>query len=362
VRKPKVLFVCPYPENVAPSQRLKFEQYYNHFREAGFDLDHKSFISASFWKIIYKKGYLFQKAFYTIAGYFRRLITLFTLSRYDIVYVHLWVTPFGPPFFEWLYRTFSKRLIYDIDDLIYLGNVKSKAHPLVGIIKGIKKPLYLMKAADHVITCTPHLDKFVRRYNNNTTDISSTINTSVYIPKTDYKTEGKFIIGWSGSYSTSKYLHLLDDVLKDLAKQYDFELVVMGDEQFQLDGVQVRAIAWKEEYEVEVIRKFDIGLYPLPNEEWVLGKSGLKALQYMALGVPTIATAIGTIFRIIQDGENGFLAKDNSEWKQHLISLIIDQKLRESTGRNAADTVEKNYSVKANKDTYLAILQQGFVV
>ena len=357
--KPRILFVCPYPKNVAPSQRLKFEQYYDHFCEAGLEVEHDSFISAAFWKIIYRKGHFLQKAFYTVSGYAKRIVTLFRLSGYDVVYVHLWVTPFGPPFFEWLYRRFSKRLIYDIDDLIYLGNVKSKAHPLVGLIKGRKKPIFLMKAADHVITCTPHLDKFVRKYNYNTTDISSTINTSLYLPKEDYSIKKKFVIGWSGSYSTSKYLHLLDGVLQDLAKAYNFTLMVMGDEHFELNGVSVVAMPWKEEYEVEVIKQFDVGVYPLPDEEWVLGKSGLKALQYMALGIPTVATAIGTIFRIIEQGENGFLAKSNNEWKEFLISLIQDQSLREKIGKNAAVTVEKNYSVQANKETYLAILKQG---
>ena len=81
----------------------------------------------------------------------------------------------------------------------------------------------------------------------------------------------------------------------------------MGDENFKIDGVEVEAIPWKESYEIEVIKKFDIGLYPLPDEPWVYGKSGLKALQYMAAGVPTIATAIGTNFRIIENGVDGFL-------------------------------------------------------
>ena len=164
------------------------------------------------------------------------------------------------------------------------------------------------------------------------------------------------MIGWSGSHSTSKYLHLLDNVFRDLAKEYSFKLLVMGDAGFSLDGVEVEALPWKEEYEVAVISRFDIGVYPLPNEEWVLGKSGLKALQYMALGIPTVATDIGTIHRIIRDGENGFLISNEEQWKQTISSLIMDQCLREKTGRKAVVTVEKFYSVSANKDRYLSIL------
>ena len=136
-------------------------------------------------------------------------------------------------------------------------------------------------------------------------------------------------MGWSGSHSTSKYLHLLDDVFRDLAKEYDFRLLVMGDADFKLDGLEVEAIPWKEAYEVDVINRFDVGVYPLPDEEWVLGKSGLKALQYMALGVPTVATGIGTIFRIIENGKNGFLVNTKEEWKQAIVTLMRDPLLRE---------------------------------
>jgi glycosyltransferase involved in cell wall biosynthesis len=215
-----------------------------------------------------------------------------------------------------------------------------------------------MKSADHVITCTPYLDSFVRKYNQNTTDISSTINTDLYRPKTDYSVKEKFIVGWSGSHSTSKYLHLLDDVFRELAKTHSFKLLVMGDENFSLEGVEVEALPWKESYEVEVISRFDIGVYPLPDEEWVLGKSGLKALQYMAVGIPTVATGIGTIFRIINNSENGFLVNTNEQWKSVLSSLMDDQQLRECVGRKAADTVEKNYSINANKSVYLSILEE----
>ena len=140
------------------------------------------------------------------------------------------------------------------------------------------------------------------------TDISSTIDTDAYVPKTEYARSNNltFTLGWSGSHSTSKYLYLLTPVFKKLKELgYDFKIKVMGDPNFYIEGISVEAFPWDETYEVDVIRGFDIGLYPLPDEKWIYGKSGLKALQYMGLGVPTIATALGTNFRIIQHGING---------------------------------------------------------
>ena len=351
----RMLVVCPYPEDVAPSQRLKFEQYYDYFRQQGWEVEVAPFISTAFWKVIYKKGHVLPKAFHTVLGYLRRMKTLFTVARYDLVYVHLWVTPLGPPVFEWLYRKAAKKIVYDIDDLVYLKR-PNKAHPFISIIKGRKKPIYLMRHSEHVITCTPYLDEFVRRYNTTTTDISSTIDTERYHPKTEYSSNGKFIIGWSGSHSTSRYLYLLADVFRDLSKEMDYKLVVMGDNTFSISGVEVETLPWKEEHEISTISRFDVGLYPLPDEEWVLGKSGLKALQYMALGIPTVATAIGTIFRIIDNGKNGFLASSSEEWKSQILQLRNSQALRQNIGKSAAQTVQARYSVRANRDVYLSVL------
>ena len=314
-------------------------------------------MSGAFQKIVYKKGMFLQKTFWTFAGYVRRIYDLLRIRNYDVVYTFLWVAPFAPPVFEKLTRKLARKMIYDIDDLVFL-NPPSSTNPLIHYLRSPKNHISLMKSADHVITCTPYLDSFVRRYNQHTTDISSTINTDLYKPKKDYSVKEKFIIGWSGSHSTSKYLHLLDDVFRELAKTCSFKLLVMGDENFFLEGVETETLPWKESYEVEVISRFDVGVYPLPDEEWVLGKSGLKALQYMAAGIPTVATAIGTIFRIIKNGENGFLVNSKEEWKAVLSQLMKDQQLRERIGQKAAITVEDQYSINANKTVYLSILDQ----
>jgi glycosyltransferase involved in cell wall biosynthesis len=352
-----MLVICPHPVGYAPGQRLKYEQYFDFFKEEGYDITVSPFMSERFQKIVYSKGKVGQKIFWTLVGYFRRIRDLFRIRKYDVVYTFLWVAPFAPPVFEKLTRKLAKRMIYDIDDLVFLNPPSSK-NPLVHYLRSPKNHISLMRSADHVITCTPYLDKFVRRYNQNTTDISSTINTSLYHPKKDYAVKEKFIIGWSGSHSTSKYLHLLDEVFQNLAKQHSFKLLVMGDETFQLEGVEVEALPWKEEYEVAVLNRFDVGVYPLPNEEWVLGKSGLKALQYMALGIPTVATGIGTIFRIVEDQENGFLVETKKEWEERLVELMYNQDLRKKIGSKAVEKVERHYSVNANKKVYLSILNE----
>lgn len=360
VEKKKLLIICPYPVDKAPSQRLKYEQYIPAFEEAGYTVDVQPFMSLKFWKIVYTKGNLLHKARYTISGYFKRFILLFSLRKYDIVYIHLWVTPFGLSLFESIYRLLSKKLIYDIDDMIFLGH-SSKANKWIANLKGKGKMIYLMKSADHVITCTPTLDQLVRKFNINTTDISSTINTDIYQPKQHFKKD-KIILGWSGSHSTSKYLMLLEPVFEQLLLQNaNFEVLVIGDAHFEFanKSIPVSAIHWNLSSEVNDLSKIDIGLYPLPDEEWVLGKSGLKALQYMALGIPTIATKIGANYRIIRHGKNGYLVDigDIAEWITSINLLINDNHRRQQMGEEARLTVESLYSVKSNKQKYIDILE-----
>ncbi|MFZ9388922.1 MAG: glycosyltransferase family 4 protein [Chitinophagaceae bacterium] len=356
-KKHKLLIVCPHPENTVPGQRLKYEQYFSYFREQGIEVTVRPFMTERFQAIVYQKGRVPEKIAWTLWGYLKRFLLLFSLRRYDAIYVFLWVTPFGPPFFERLYSSFSKKMIYDIDDLVYLAEAKSKVNGMVAFLKGRKKPIYLMKKANHVITCTPYLDQFVRQFNQHTTDISSTINTARYRPKSGYAIlNRKLVLGWSGSHSTSKYVRLLEPVFRRLQQEgLSFRVIVMGDESFALEGIDIEAIPWKDAHEVEVIERFDIGLYPLPDEPWVYGKSGLKALQYMAIGIPTIAAAIGTNFRIIRNDETGFLVSNDQEWVDRILQLASSEELRSRIGTAAAREVEKEYSINANKDKYLSI-------
>lgn len=357
--KKRILFLTPYPINKAPSQRLKFEQYFHVFEESGFSVTTNSFVNEKFWQIIYKPGFLLQKIYFTFLGYFNRFKVFFCLYKFDIVYVHLWVTPVGVPFFEYLVSLLSKKLIYDIDDMIFLGH-SSDANRLWQGLKGRQKMIFLMRKADQVITCTPKLDEFVRQYNNNTVDISSTVDTTnKYLPVNTYKNDHQIILGWSGSHSTSQYLYLIQDALKDLAKKYDYKLIVMGDASFQISGVNVDAFDWTEDLEIPTLQKFDIGLYPLPDKEWVYGKSGLKAIQYMALGIPTIATSIGANFRIIENERNGYLIQpdDIKGWKDKIEKLILSPEQRKLFGIAGRETIIEKYSLEANKEKYLKVFQ-----
>ena len=354
----KILVVCPHPVNYAPGQRLKYEQYFDIWRSHGYELTIKPFMSEKMQQVVYGEAHYGTKIIETLRGYVHRIGLLWSLRQYDIVYCFLWVTPFGSTFFERLYCRFAKALVYDIDDLIYSKSNYSKWY--IQLLKGYAKPIYLMKKARHVITCTPYLDRFVRQYNPNTTDISSTVDTETrYLPTNRYQNEQTLVIGWSGSHSTVRHLLTIENALNIICQKYPHVRIrAMGAAAIKTDNnLAIESIAWHNDIEISTLQSYDIGIYPLPNEEWVYGKSGLKAIQYMALGIPTVATAIGTIFRVIDNGISGFLVKTEAEWVQRLSQLIENPELRRQIGENARQKVVNEFSIKANSQKYLAVFE-----
>ncbi|PKP03175.1 MAG: glycosyltransferase [Bacteroidetes bacterium HGW-Bacteroidetes-6] len=357
----KILVLCPYPENCAPSQRLKYEQYFDSFRQAGYQVKTSSFVNKRFWKIIYKHGLWLSKACFTFTGYVKRIYDLFRIRRFDVVYIHLWVTPLGLPVFEWLVRLLARSVIYDIDDMIFLGH-SSNANRLLQGLKGRKKIIFLMKSSDSVITSTPALETFARNHNKNVTDIPATLNTCGFDAKTEYSIQGSVVLGYSGSHSTSKYLHSIEPAFEKLLqiKTFEFVVFVVGDSRFRFSNpdIPVEAKDWTLADEHADLMRMDIGLYPLTDEPWVYGKRGGKALLYMGAGLPVIATAIGTNFDTFQDGENGFLVgvTDMEDWVSKIVMLAHDENLRRKTGVAAREALEKNFSVEANKDKYLKVI------
>lgn len=355
----KILVICPHPVGHVPGQRLKYEQYFTSWKNNGYDIEVRPFMSPSLQKIIYKKGFLLKKTLGVLSGYFKRIGDLRKISQHDLVYIFLYVTPLGSPFFEKMVCKRAKKVIYDIDDLVFLKN--DRAEPWYALLlKGRNKPAFLMKHANHVITCTPFLDEYARQFNKHTTDISSTINTETYLPVNKYENTAPIVLGWSGSHSTIRMLKTIMPVFEELKTKLKFKMLIMGSTDFELEGVDVETIEWSEEKEIPTLQRMDIGLYALPvDEEWVKGKSGLKALQYMALGIPTVATNVGCTDRVIENGVTGFLVNSHNEWVEKILLLASNPDLRRKIGTAAREKVEKQFSIKANEQVYLSILNNA---
>lgn len=352
-KKISVLILCPSPKGTAATQRLKYEQYLPLLEKSGYTFKISSFQSKHFWKILYKSGNIHAKLFWVFIGYVKRVIDIFRSPFYDIVFVNIYVTPFGIPLFETMLFWFNKNVIYDLDDMVFLSSPNSSW--IKNKLKGKRKSIVLMKNAKSVIVCTPKLEEIALSLNRykNVIDISSTFNTDRFVPVKEYKKNEITTIGWTGTYSTLQFLQLLENVLQEVSKLRKIKLLVIANKEFKMIGVDTEYRVWTAKNEVSDLHDMEIGLYPIPKDEWALGKSSLKALTYMAIAIPAVATAYGTNFRIIEDGKSGMLVNNDEEWIEKIVKLIDDVELRKRIGLNGRKRVEELFSVQANFPKYL---------
>lgn len=357
----QMLVLCPFPQGVAAGQRLKYEQYFDEWRREGYDIEVSSFMDMPMWKVAYEPGHYPAKVAGTLRGHLRRVRDLFRIHRYDVVYVFMWVTPFGTTFFERLTRRLAKQLIFDVEDNVLTEQAIPKDYNpnhLLRRLKGPGKARHLIRHADHVITSSPFLNDFCLRINERRacTYVSSSVDAERFVPAPQRSDDELVTVGWTGTFSSKVYLDMLSSVFQELARRVPFRLKVIGNFDYELAGVDLEVVRWTSQREVEDLQTFDIGVYPLPIDDWVLGKSGLKAIQYMMFGIPAVATRVGTTPMIIDHEVNGFLVERDSEWVDTLERLIRDRSLRARVGRAAREKAEQTYSTKAIAHMYSRVL------
>lgn len=164
------------------------------------------------------------------------------------------------------------------------------------------------------------------------------------------------IIGWTGSHSTLKYLEGLTSVLGMLEQKYDnLSLLVIADKAPQLSLKRMIFKKWSKDTEAEDLAAIDIGIMPLPDDEWTKGKCGFKALQYMAMGIPALVSPVAVNRIIVQNGQNGFWCSGDEEWIEKISVLIEDVALRKQLGAKARIFVEQHYSVNSNAENFIQL-------
>jgi glycosyltransferase involved in cell wall biosynthesis len=361
VTRRRMLVLCPHPQGVAAGQRLKYEQYLDDWRAAGWDITVSSYMDDAMWRVVYEKGHARAKAAGIARGHLRRMRDLARVARYDLVYVFMWATPVGTSVFERIVRRLARHVIYDVEDNVLVGQRLNKGdnpNPLAKLIKGPGKARYLIRTADHVIASSPFLADTCRGMNASgaATYISSSVDTDRFQPTGRYSNDHPVVIGWTGTFSTKPFLDLLADVFRRLSQRVPFTLKVIGNFDYDLPGVPLEVVRWTAANEVADLQTFDIGVYPLPIDDWVTGKSGLKAIQYMAFALPCVATEVGTTPLLIRDDENGLLVRSDDEWVDALERLVRDADLRRRLGTAARADAVARYSLHAVAGQYRAVI------
>jgi glycosyltransferase involved in cell wall biosynthesis len=325
---------------LAASHRVRLAQYRKGLAEAGIDLTIHSLLGNEYLQSRFHS--LPTPVLPVLDAYFDRIKILFGKQRFDIAIVHCELFPFFPWRVE--HTALKIPFIYDFDDAYYLryrvGNL-AWLNPILG-----RKFDHALRCADAITAGSEHLAIWARLFNKNVTVLPSVVDTARFAPDPSLKNP-TFTIGWLGSPSTAKYLQYLTVPLETLGQDRRVRLLVIGGKAPPIKGVEILEFPWSESTEVQHINSFDVGIMPLPDDEWARGKCAFKLVQYMACGVPVVASRVGSNIDLVTK-DCGFLVSTPDGWVDAIRQLCDQPLMRQRMGESSRKRVIASYSLGSN--------------
>jgi len=342
----------------SPGQRFRFEQYLNYLEKNGFECHVSFLIDEKDDIVFYAEGKYLAKTRFLLKSLIHRWNDLKKIHDYDLVFFYREAHMMGITWFEKKIKKAGIKMLVDFDDSIWLRDI-SNGNRRLAFLKRPSKTAEIIKMCDACIVGNQFLADYAKQYNSNVFVIPTTIDTDYYIPPDNGRDAERVVIGWTGSSTTLKHFSLAIPMMKKLKKKYGEKVSfrMISDEFYygELDGLE--KIKWNRETEVKDLSVIDIGIMPLPDDDWSRGKCGFKGLQYMALARPAVMSPVGVNNEIISHGNNGFLADSPEEWETILSQLIEDASLRKRIGEAGRKTVEEKFSLRSQKEHYLEIFR-----
>lgn len=293
-----------------------------------------------------------------VAAYVRRIGVLLRAARYDAVWVHYEVFPYLPGIIERSIGLAGAPVILDFDDAIFHGYDRH-ANPMVRRFLG-RKLVGLMRTAFVCICGNAYLQAYAAQHAQRTVVVPTVVDTTVYVPPETVAPPERRVVGWIGSPSTwsghlKPHLPTLLPILRKSGAV--LKVVGAGPDSRGIDGIE--SVDWSEAAEVPEIQGMDVGIMPLPDDDWARGKCGYKLIQYMACGLPVVASPVGVNSQIVAHGKSGYLADSDLDWSAALARLLADPTMRQSMGRAGRDRVVRHYSLESQKAVILDQIQRA---
>jgi glycosyltransferase involved in cell wall biosynthesis len=338
----RVLALASYPIESA-SSRYRITQFIAPLRERGIDVAFSPFLDAALFTDLYAPRRMFRRLPRLALAMLRRLGAVVRAMHADVVFVQREAMLFGPPVIEWLAaRVLRRPLVLDLDDATYLPFASPVYGALATRLKWPGKVERLVRWSSLVVCGNPNIAADVQARGAKTIVLPTVVDTRVFHPG---ETNAVPVVGWIGTHTTYPFLERLRPVLDALAREQRFELTIIGSGRA---GVDTRP--WRMDREADDFRSFDIGVYPLLDDEWNARKSGLKAVQFMASGVPFVMSPVGIGATLGVPGETHLLATTDDEWLAALRRLLTDPELRARMGRAGRRYAEEHCSIDKAAD------------
>ena len=345
-RVKNIIFLTKYG-NLAASSRLRAYQYKDKIDSPILNVEVQSLFSNKYLEKRFKSKSI--SIFYIFYLCLKRLFFLFKLKKYEVIIIHLELFPYVPPLVEWVLFKSNKNIYFDYDDAIFHNyDLSDNLYIKLFLSRKIK---YLMKMSAGVIAGNQYILNYAQ---NAGTKRILTLPTVIDLDKyasnpPSYKKNKNFTIGWIGSPSTTKYLEIIKEPLARLGLKIPILLYLVGADcnyEISIDNVEIISIPWSELNEQEALKVFDVGVMPLYDNPWEKGKCAFKLIQYMASFLPVVASDIGMNAEIINNYNNGFVAKNSGDWFNFFYMIYSQPKLRGEMGLKGRNIVEKNFTIQ----------------
>lgn len=354
-----------------PSSRFRIHQWLEPLRASGIEVEIRSRASRRYLEL----GYGVRSFPSSIrAGWaalqftrvcLRRLWDLWDARRYDLLLLQKETFPLG---MQRLVSHFGLRPVFDFDDAIYLRpdlayGTGRRLRILADALTRRDRALPALLTRCHsVLAGSPNLAAYARTHCERVRLLPTVVETRSYRVRPVRRT-GPLTIGWIGAPPNVVYLESLRPVLKKLAERIPMRLLLLGPSRFDCPGVEVRCRPWKHygsiAEEVDDLMEFDIGIMPLRDDAFAAGKCALKAIQYMACGIPVVASPVGVNAEVVRDGVCGYVASSPIEWYERLSALLADPDLRQRMGEAGRARAEAHYSIRAALPVLVEALREA---
>jgi glycosyltransferase involved in cell wall biosynthesis len=348
----RVLAVCAFPVEAAAT-RFRLAQFIEPLQRRGIELTISPFLTSKQFADLYRGGRTLSKVFGMAASVSKRLTETLSIGHYDVILVQREAMIFGPGIFEWLYSKIGhKTIVLDLDDATYVRYVSPTYGRLGSALKFFGKTDNLIRRSARVICGNRFIAEYVSANGGSPVVVPTVVDTELFKPQSDTKDSGQLTVGWIGTHSTFPFLAKLFPILERLSDRYDFDLKIVGAGNVDLksEKIKFKSIEWSLDREPEDFSSLDIGLYPIfpegaANDEWIKGKSGFKAVQYMAVGVPFVMSPVGVCAEIGDPGLTHLNAATSEDWYTSLDMLLADSQLRLDMGQSGRQYSVRHFSI-----------------
>jgi glycosyltransferase involved in cell wall biosynthesis len=342
-------------ERLGSSSRVRFYQYLPFLEKQGCEITVAPLLNDDYVSSLYTNKH--PKPWPVLSAYIERLRWILKSRKFDLIWLEKELLPWFPAWGEMILAELRIPYVVDYDDAVF-HRYDQHRNWMVRAFLGKKIDMVMRHAALVVVGNNYLKERAEKAGAKRVVYLPSVVDGSQYLQPESQRSQ--FTVGWIGSPVTAPFLNVVLSPLDTLTREGDMKIILIGSGGTDLlPQIPKMVLPWSEETESSDVHRFDVGIMPLPDGPFEKGKCGYKLIQYMAAGLPVVASPVGVNSRIVEHGVNGFLASSESEWLQALRYLRDNPVERRQMGIAGRKKVEREYDLEVTAPQLLQLLEMA---